>query len=547
MVILALIAWLPSNAGASAALSLSGFSPASGPVGTVVTLTGTGFTANDTFALFNGVPVSPTRVAANGTSMKVAVPPFATSGPVTVQSLATGQSAGLPGTAFQVTAGLQLSSNRLYPGGDFVLSASGLTPDQRDTIEIGSNRVGTALVNSTGGFQLGVTVPWNAPSGRVPVQVFDPNVSGGVIAASLFALGDWEQANHDAAGTGSDPYETSLSTSTVSGLVKKWSSQYASTSGLTVADGKVFAGDSPAVDSGGLILGLPGILAENIKDGSTVWGFTINNSYIDEVLSAPTISNGVVYMDTKFGVLAALDEKTGKQLWGGWIGMNPGQTTVANGTLYVVDNGKLLAYDATNGSPLWVVGSNLSSAAAVSATGTVIVGGSDGNLYAFNGSSGAPLWTKPGGGGSMPAIVGNVVYMGSADGNVYARHVGNGSPVWTFPTGGPVYSPTISGGVVFAPSDGGTLFAIQASTGTQKWSQQIGPTSSTSAANGVLYVNESDGKVHALNAATGNDLWSAQPTSNGAGQRPIVSNGRLFEACSVNTNLPGGCLIAYGL
>jgi outer membrane protein assembly factor BamB len=536
-----LISIWPASAAATT-LTLTGFTPTSGPVGTVVTLTGTGFAANDTFALFNGVPASPTHVATDGTSMKVAVPAFASSGPVTVESNSTGQTAGLPGAAFQVTPGVQLSVNHLYPGDPFVLTGSGFTAGQRDTIEIGTQRVGTALVGSNGGFQLGVSVPWDAAAGRRSLQVLDPSV--GSVIASLFVLGDWEQAGHDAAGTRNDAYEPSLSTTTVSGLTQKWATPaFAPGADITAAGGMVFTAYG-AHSGGGFSIIPGGVFAARVNDGSTPWAGSAGFAF-DQV-GTPVVSSGVVYMTTIFEDLEALDVKTGTLLWGANAGGGT-SPTVAAGVIYIVGKagGQLVAIDASNGSVLWTAGANLSPSSypAVSATGTVVVGGSDGNLYAFS-STGAPLWTKPGGGGSSPAIVGNVVYMGSSNGTVYARHVTNGSLVWSVATGGPVYSPAVAGDVVYAPSQGGSLYAIQASTGTTNWSMPINPSSAPAVANGVIYLDETDGKVHALNAASGSDLWSATP-GGGARTAPIVSNGRLFVGC-VTSGL-GESLVAYGL
>jgi outer membrane protein assembly factor BamB len=534
-----LIACWPASAGA-ATLTLTGFTPTSGPVGTAVTLTGTGFAASDTFALFNGVPASPTHVAANGTSMKVTVPAFASSGPITVESHSTGQIAGLPGTAFQVTTGLQLSANHLYPGDPFVVTGSGFSPGQRDPIEIGSERIGTALIDPSGGFQLGVSVPWDETAGRRFLQVLDPSV--GSVIAVLFALGDWEQGGHDPAGTRNDTFETSLSPSTVSGLTSKWASQVTTPGGdLTAAGGMVLSSASTA-GSFGLPTHAGGIYATRVKDGSFAW-FQAASSVWD-IIGTPVISNGVAYMTTLFGSLDAFDLKTGTQLWGAHTG-GPLHPTVANGVIYL-PNGALTAVDASNGATLWSAGAGLSSSAypAVSATGTVIVPGADGNLYAFNGSTGAPVWTKPGGGDSSPAIVGNVVYMASSNGTIYARHVTTGTLVWSVATGGSLYSPAVAGGVVYAPAQGGSLYAIQASTGTTNWSMPINPTSPPAVANGVVYIDESDGKVHALNATNGNDLWSATP-GDGARTAPIVSNGRLFVGGS--SDISYEIIVAYGL
>ncbi len=555
VVVVALVAmagWPAAEAGA-ASLTLTGFSPTSGHVGTVVTLTGAGFAADD-LVTFNGVPSAPKSVATNGTSLKVSVPSFASSGPIMVESQSTGAKAGLPGSTFRVTAGLKLSTTHAYPGDSIVVTGSGLSPNQHDTIEIGSSRVGTALIDARGSFELGVGVPWSTKPGRTSLQVIDP--SAGSVIVVLFVIGDWEQQRHDAAGTGLDTYETVLSPSTVPGLKSHWAvplpdAQHGGVpiGGLTTAEGLVFTGWG----SGGVLpfSGDAGLAAVKASTGAPAWSYDADNYGFIQIMGAPVVANGVVYMAEGFGELLAFDAKTGTELWASQADGAGGGPVVANGTLYLTTSAGLEAFNTANGLELWSTGGDLVGVAgllgppAVAATGTVIVSAGDGNLHAFNGSTGAPLWTKPGGGGAAPAIVGNVVYSGAANGSVYARHVGDGSLVWSVATGGTVLAPAVSGGVVYAPSfGGGSLLAIQASTGTTLWSVPVHPGSAPAVANGVVYIDESDKAVHALDASNGNDLWSVKP-GDGVGTAPIVSNGQVLFGCVATLSVP--CLLAYGL
>ena len=62
---------------------ISGFSPASGPVGTVVTITGSSFSAGNTVTL-NGVVIAGVVVSNGGNTITFTVPAGATAGPITV-------------------------------------------------------------------------------------------------------------------------------------------------------------------------------------------------------------------------------------------------------------------------------------------------------------------------------------------------------------------------------------------------------------------------------------------------------------------------------
>ncbi len=76
-----LLALLTLFAAPAHALALSGFSPAGGPGGTAVTLSGSGFTAVTTVK-FNGIPSS--FSVGNDTQITAYVPGSATTGPISV-------------------------------------------------------------------------------------------------------------------------------------------------------------------------------------------------------------------------------------------------------------------------------------------------------------------------------------------------------------------------------------------------------------------------------------------------------------------------------
>jgi hypothetical protein len=63
-------------------LSITGFSPGSGPAGTVVTINGIGFNSKSTVK-FNGVAASPVTFVSSS-ELQATVPSTATTGPITV-------------------------------------------------------------------------------------------------------------------------------------------------------------------------------------------------------------------------------------------------------------------------------------------------------------------------------------------------------------------------------------------------------------------------------------------------------------------------------
>ncbi len=206
--------------------------------------------------------------------------------------------------------------------------------------------------------------------------------------------------------------------------------------------------------------------------------------------SSPAVANGVVYVSSEDGTLAAFNASTGVLLWSAaptkkiqYITSSP---TVVNGMVYVgSEDGKLYAFNASGCghppcSPLWATSTGLAieSSPAV-ANGVVyvssfstpgLVGSADGKLYAFDVSNGTPLWSAPlgqrGGGKSSATVANGLVYIGSGDHHVYALNAsGCGhpscSPLWSFTTGAEVESsPVVANGVVYVGSLDGKLYSF---------------------------------------------------------------------------------------
>ena len=171
---------------------------------------------------------------------------------------------------------------------------------------------------------------------------------------------------------------------------------------------------------------------------------------------SPAVSGQTVYFSNNSGFLFAVDGnartwrwweheiKPGywTQLWlmgvpgippptpqAGWLWrlrVGSAATTspvIANDTLYLGSNNKLLAIDLQSYQKQWefAAGGTIRSAPAVVDT-TIYVGSEDGRLYALDATTGDKLWDLPLGGKitSSPAVANGTVYIGSYDGNLYA-------------------------------------------------------------------------------------------------------------------------------
>src|SRR6478735_3956412 len=111
----ALTVFIPAPAAFSGTVAvpvIAGFNPSSGPVGTKVTITGSGF-APGQVVTFNGVAASKPKFNPAGTKIVAEVPPLATSGLIRVAQ--PGGPFDDSSSPFTVTFGADLAKNRIYP------------------------------------------------------------------------------------------------------------------------------------------------------------------------------------------------------------------------------------------------------------------------------------------------------------------------------------------------------------------------------------------------------------------------------------------------
>lgn len=390
-----------NSVGPALSLSMTGFSPTSGPVGTPVTITGSGFTSGD-LVRFHGTPVTSAKASADGTTLKVSVPAFATSGPITVTNTSTGHTVGLPGTAFQVTAGIA-ATHSVWPGGHLVVTGSALSPDQRVDIRVGGALLGTAVTDAHGDFQVGVTMPFDQQSGRTLLTV--PN-AGRNVSTIIFVFTDWPQERHDERGTGYDTFEQTLSPVTAPSLKQHWADGCCESTGVSMAYGSVFTGINALAGPAHPFQPPWALFSARKLNGAGLWAFQLGN--LDSVFGTPAVANGVMYDGDRYGDLYALDAKTGAEIWASALPNGFGGSsspTVANGVVYVQTHGLLNAVDATTGALQWSqqpgVSTDIGSPPTVVvggsvAGGEVLAGESDGNLYAYIASTGALLGRSPG-------------------------------------------------------------------------------------------------------------------------------------------------------
>jgi outer membrane protein assembly factor BamB len=382
-------------------------------------------------------------------------------------------------------------------------------------------------MTATSGTEAGFPVRLSRSTSRLLAIVATVALAAGSMPAALLAASpiptptaaatgaDWPQFGHDAAHTGYNPDETTISAANVADLKVAWTTTFGddprdSAQPPVVADGVIYVGTG----EGRGLYAFPVDCASGGRKCTPLWTAR-TDGWME---SSPTVADGVVYVGTTHGLVA-----------------------------YAAD----CASDGGTCSPLWTAPQAFSAASPTVADGVVYVGSDatqygDPKLYAYaagcasGGGTCSPLWTAPGMG--APAVANGVVYVASGDGRLYAYAVGCASggatcsPLWTSTPGVMLSAPAVANGVVYAHSYDGNLFAYAAGCasggGTCRPLWSAPGLGSPAVANGVVYVGGAGGNMYAYAADCASDggtcspLWTATDVS--VAGAPVVSNGVVY-------------------
>lgn len=358
---------------------------------------------------------------------------------------------------------------------------------------------------------------------------------------------DWPQYAFDPQRTGYNPYEKTLGTSNVANLKLAW--QYAATNDILTA---------PAISNGIIYFGSEigrQLYAVNATTGALLWSKITGLS--GGLIGAPIAANGLVYVGTGYN-FHAYNAQTGADVWTAKkIGYQNTTPLLNNGVLYVSSNGKLYAFNATTGALIWqsnpgYVDTQSGMAFANNILYLVIRApfGVD-KLRAVNATNGATLWTVTDGQATSPPVVANslVYFPDYTHQLVNAYNATTGSLVWSkVMTNGAPFNLAIANNVLYV-WHGGALEALNATTGAPLWHLGIGHGYFTEIvlANGVIYLvdlpsNSSATEVLAVGVTNHKILWS-HALDNGYAAGIAVVNATVY----VTTGIGGKTAFAFNL
>lgn len=256
------------------------------------------------------------------------------------------------------------------------------------------------------------------------------------------------------------------------------------TASPVMAGGAVYTLDSEVVVS-----------AFNAKSGDRIWSVDLTPDDEDSEEGfggGVAVDNGRVFVSTGFGFVAALDAKTGKEIWRRSATVPFRAAPVVNGGRVFVSTqeNQLLALAEDDGRVLWdhrgiaesagILGSN-----SVAVSGEiVIVPYTSGELFALNVRNGRPAWSD------TLARTGTLTPLASLA-DISGR-------------------PVVDRGLVFANSHAGRIVAIDIRTGERVWTIDVGGTQRPWVAGDYVYVITDDAQVMCIRRADGRIRWITQ-------------------------------------
>ena len=258
-----------------------------------------------------------------------------------------------------------------------------------------------------------------------------------------------------------------------------------------------------------------GFHAVNRVTGTEVWKQQLTYG----TTTGPTVADGRIYLADEQGAVVALDPATGSSLWKS-VSHYDGATQLIStgGSLYLgTGDGFLVALDAASGAEQWKVkltpnGASVHNPAA--ADGFVFAGTAGSGFVAVDTKTHQVAWTGDLHGDDTGTAVasGGIAYIAAGvdapSGSLHAFDAKTGQSLWDGPSP-KLQSPTIVGGIGFSATADGLVDGIDTASGALRWSIQLtGKIRPMAVVGPTLYLaSDQEHRVYAVEAATGNRLW----------------------------------------
>lgn len=314
---------------------------------------------------------------------------------------------------------------------------------------------------------------------------------------------------------------------------------------------------APAVAPGlGVSVGAGEVLGFDPASGQTLWTVDrVRGPIVPPAIDPTASAHGIVVYtegaDAKTSALVAIDALSHERLWRVPLGnVSRSAPSISDGTVFVgARDHAVYAVDLQAGRVLWKATTqgevDPSVAVADGRVFAVSENPASGRaaLDAFAADSGRRAWTfspsRLPAGASAPTVAGGTVFAGFGDGTVRAIDASNGSERWREAVRvdfSPLSSPAFADGRVFVVDRDGGLYAFDAKTGSRSWDYQFAGTGDWTAplvSNGFVMVGLDDGTIAAVNARTGHLVWESTLGIGPLG--PLAASGDLLLVPSIGT------------
>ena len=267
-------------------------------------------------------------------------------------------------------------------------------------------------------------------------------------------------------------------------------------------------------------------------DVQPLWTFACE----DEIRSAPTLGNGVLYVCAYDHNTYALNATTGKFLWkyatdGGLAGspcLSEDRVIVGS------DDRVVYCINVQTGRITWTCPTQGKIRATPRAQyGHVFVGTDDRCMYAINLQNGRVSWKAEMEAPirSSAAIGEDLLYFGDESGSVYCLDI-RGSIKWRYSckravTSSPALSAELQ--LIVVGSQDGIVYALDSQSGWLVWRFRTSKPiiSSPFILEGTIYIGSADGNVYAIDARNGRQTWK-YATEGQVNSSPVVANNCLY-------------------
>jgi len=282
-------------------------------------------------------------------------------------------------------------------------------------------------------------------------------------------------------------------------------------------------GNSPVLADGNIYVGTwNGVAALDADTGQRIW------SRGDDIIGTTQVAmDGTVYTGS-----TAIDADSGEKIWDSEL--SSFTLTLKDGILYVLENNKLSALNASNGKVMWNIdggGWGGKSPPAVDESSVYV---SSDMVMSLDSETGDRNWSFESDDTQFryQTVLDGVLCVTGSDDAIRGIDTDTGERLWMFELNDTIRAtPAMTEEMVYiGDSDPNTpIYALDKDTGEVVWSDDIGnvfPNSNPAVVDGAIYFV--GGGLNALDSGTGEVLWRFDPVEVGFSGSPAVVDGTIY-------------------